>query len=113
MRFRCRLDPFAVFADQILQPIHRFGSGILNFTAVFADVEIHLARRTADVAKIGVRHLARPVTMHPMIAIFTPLNARSCFDLRRGRLQLNNVARMNDTHVVRLEIREPAACKML
>src|SRR4029453_9796641 len=33
-KLQCRLDPFAVFAGQILQPIHPFGFRILNFTAV-------------------------------------------------------------------------------
>ena len=58
---RCRLDPFAVFADQILQAIHRFGFGNIEFHGGLADVEIHLAGRAADVAEIGVGHFARAV----------------------------------------------------
>ena len=36
-------------------------SGMLNLTAVFADVEVDLAGRAADVAEIGVGHFAGAV----------------------------------------------------
>src|SRR5882672_9909662 len=40
-----RLDPFAMLADQILQSLHRFHFGNVEFHRCFADVEIPLAWR--------------------------------------------------------------------
>ena len=50
-----------MFANQILQSIDGFRFGNIEFHRRLADVEIHLARRAADVAEIGVRHFARAV----------------------------------------------------
>ena len=47
-----------MFANQILQPIDRFYLGNVELHRRLADVEIHFPRRAADVAKIGIRHLA-------------------------------------------------------
>jgi len=52
---RCKLDLFAVFADQILQPIHRFG---------FRNIELHgrefpLRREVFDdIYRCSVKHSA-------------------------------------------------------
>jgi hypothetical protein len=40
-----RVDPFAMLADQILQPLHRFHFGNVEFHRRFADVKIHLRQR--------------------------------------------------------------------
>jgi hypothetical protein len=45
-----------MFADQIFQPIYRFRFGNIEFHRGFADVEIHLARRAADISKVRIRH---------------------------------------------------------
>src|SRR4029453_16238526 len=57
----CGLDPLAMFADQIFQPIDGFRLGNVEFPCRFADVQIPLARCPAHVAKIGVRHFTRPI----------------------------------------------------
>src|SRR6266436_1952516 len=56
-----RLEPFAMLADQILQTLHRFHFGNVEFHRRFADVKIHLARSAAHITKIGIGHFARPV----------------------------------------------------
>ena len=50
-----------MFADQIFETLDGFRFGDVEFHRRFADVEIHLARRAADVAEIGVGHFARAV----------------------------------------------------
>ena len=50
-----------MLADQIFEPIDRFRSGILNFTAVLPTYRFNLPRRAADVAEVGVGHFAGAV----------------------------------------------------
>src|ERR1041384_7970064 len=56
-----RLNPFAVFANQIYQPVHGFGFGDVEFDWRFADVEVDLVRRSAHVSEVRVGHFARTV----------------------------------------------------
>ena len=50
-----------MLADQIFQAIDYLGFGDVEFHSRFAHVEIHFARRAANVTKIGVSHFARTV----------------------------------------------------
>ena len=52
------LDPLAVLADEILQPVHGFGLGDVELHGLLAHVEVHFSRCSADVAEVGVRHFA-------------------------------------------------------
>ena len=50
-----------MLANQILQTFYRFGFGNVELHRRLADVQIHLARRAADIPEIGVRHFARAI----------------------------------------------------
>jgi hypothetical protein len=53
-----RLDPFAVFADEVDEAVDGFGFGDVEFDGLLPDVEIDLSRRATDVTEIGVGHFA-------------------------------------------------------
>ena len=55
------VDPLAVLADEVLEALDGFGFGDIEFHRGLADVEIDLAGGAADVAEIGVGHLAGAV----------------------------------------------------
>src|SRR4029453_1250635 len=60
---RCRLDPFAMFADQVFQPIDCFRFRDVEFQRRLADAEVHLARLDmpcARPARIAVRRRGLP-----------------------------------------------------
>ena len=50
-----------MFTDQVLQTIHCFCFGNVEFHCGLADVEIHFAGRAADVAEIRIGHFAGTV----------------------------------------------------
>jgi hypothetical protein len=52
---------FAMLANQIFQPIYRFRFRNVEFQWCLANVKIHLARRAANVAEIGVGHFSGTV----------------------------------------------------
>ena len=56
-----RIGPLAVGFDELDETRVGFGGGDAFFDAGFADVEIDLSRGAADVAEVGVGHLARAV----------------------------------------------------
>ena len=87
------LNPFAVLANQILQSIHRFRFGNVEFNRGFADVEIHFAGRAADITKIGVGHFAWPIhdAAHDRDLHAFQVQRRR-FDLGRGGLQVEQRA---------------------
>src|SRR5271154_3608736 len=53
---RFRLHPLAVFLDEVHETIHRLAFGNVEFDGRFANVEIDLPRRSADITEIRVRH---------------------------------------------------------
>src|SRR6185369_2181055 len=55
---RLRLDPFAMFFDQIHQPFDSFGLGNVELDCGFADVKIDFVGGAAHIAKIGISHFA-------------------------------------------------------
>ncbi len=94
-----------MFADQIFQPIDRFRLGDIEFHRRFADLEIHFARRTADVAKIRVRHFARAVHNAPHDRNLYSLEMRRrCLDFRRRGLQIKQCSSARRAgHVISFE----------
>ena len=90
-------------------------SGMLNFTACLADVEIDLARRAADVAEIGVGHFAGAVhdAAHDGDLHALEMRGRG-FDFRGRGLEIEErAAAARAGHVVGLENarrRRPAGC---
>jgi hypothetical protein len=55
------VNPLAVLANQILQSIDRFGFRDIELHRRLPDVEVNFPRGSTDVAKIRIRHFARPV----------------------------------------------------
>ena len=92
---RCRrgLDPFAVFADQVLEALDGFGFGDVEFHRGLADVEVDLAGRAADVAEIGVGHFAGAVDDAAHDGDFDALEVDGGrLDARGGGLQIEERA---------------------
>src|SRR5262245_54668509 len=56
-----RIDPFTVLADQINEALDGFAFGNVEFHRLLANVKIDLVRGAADVAEVGIRHLAGTV----------------------------------------------------
>ena len=78
-----------MFADQIFESIDRFGFGDVELHGRFAHIEIHFARRAADVTKIRVRHFARPVNDATHDRDLHPFEMRRRrFNFRGRRLQI-------------------------
>ena len=50
-----------MLADQILQPLHCFGFGNIEFHRLFSDVKIYLTWSAADVTEVGISHFTRAV----------------------------------------------------
>src|SRR5438309_716784 len=55
------IGPFAVLADEGYQALVGFSFGHGFFDDFFAHVQVDLARRAADVAKVGIGHFAGAV----------------------------------------------------
>ena len=56
-----RVEPLAVFLDEVDEALDGFAFGDVEFHGGLADVEVDLAGRAADVAEIGVGHFAGAV----------------------------------------------------
>src|SRR5687768_15467496 len=87
------LNPLAMLANQIDEPLYGFTFGNVEFDRRLSNVEVDLARRSSDVAEIRVRHFAGSIhdathdgDLHP----FEMFGAR--LDPRRDRLQVKQCA---------------------
>ena len=56
-----RLEPAAVFADEVDEAVYGFGVGDVEFYGCLADIEIHFAGGSDDIAEVGIRHFAGAV----------------------------------------------------
>src|SRR5437867_2697424 len=82
-----------MLANQIFQPVHSFRFGNIEFYCRFADVKIHLARRAANVTKIGVRHFPGSVHDAAHDRDLYPFEMRcGVFDFGRRGLQVEQGA---------------------
>src|SRR2546426_3487851 len=92
-RLRSGLDPFAVFADKVDEPVDGFHYGDVEFDGLLTNVEVDFPGSAADVAEVRVGHFARAVDdathdrdLHPFEVL------RAVFDSSGDRLQIKERA---------------------
>src|SRR5271169_4952569 len=100
-----RVEPFAVVFDEVDEAGDGFGFGDVEFDGGFADVEVDLAGRAADVAEVGIGHFAGAVDDATHDGDLDALEVVGRFaDFRRGGLEIEERAATGGTRdVVGLE----------
>src|SRR5262245_29569210 len=100
-----RLNPLAVFANQIHETFHGFSFGNVEFDRRLTHVEVDLARRTAHVAEVCIGHFARAVHDAAHDGDFYALEMlRAGFDAGSDDLEIEQCATTARAgYVIRLE----------
>ena len=107
------INPLVVFLDEIHKSINRFRFGDVELHRGFSDIEIHLARRSPNIAEVSIGHLTRAVddASHDSDANSLEMS-RGGLDAGRGGLKVKesssaggagDIVGLEDAHPRRLE----------